>query len=336
MERRKKVTLVAVILSIGVGIAFLFRRPAADDKAAETAPTDRPFVAGNAWRPPAEPAARPGEGARFFGTIEPAGDKMIEPAGDKTATSAATQPPGPSVAEAPPVAETNKLVHAADVTVPWSTTPFTPPSEAGPAPRKERLESDPVGWATVKSRPEPLPAGADNLLEKRPPINVARQPVRKHKIVDGDTLARLAEKYLGRSDRALDLYEYNRDVLAGPDLLPIDREIRIPPDDYQRPAPAAEQPRLPLSPIVAPPAQAKAAGTNMTAISAAAPPSMAKTPAGPTYVVQPYDTLPLIARKLYGDLQAEQVLLAANRDRLKTPKDLRPGMTLLAPGAVKK
>jgi hypothetical protein len=51
---------------------------------------------------------------------------------------------------------------------------------------------------------------------------------RLHRITDGDTLPDLAEKYLGRSDRYLELYEANRRILAGPDLLPIGAELLIP------------------------------------------------------------------------------------------------------------
>lgn len=52
---------------------------------------------------------------------------------------------------------------------------------------------------------------------------------RTHKIVDGDTLEKLAERYLGSADRAMEIYEANRYVLPGPDVLPIGIELHIPP-----------------------------------------------------------------------------------------------------------
>ncbi len=52
--------------------------------------------------------------------------------------------------------------------------------------------------------------------------------VRTHKIVDGDTLADLAERYLGDADRYLEIYEANRDLLPSPGVLPIGVEIRMP------------------------------------------------------------------------------------------------------------
>ncbi|MHC4402726.1 MAG: LysM peptidoglycan-binding domain-containing protein [Planctomycetota bacterium] len=51
---------------------------------------------------------------------------------------------------------------------------------------------------------------------------------RVHKIVDGDTLAGLAARYLGSADRHRDLYEMNRDLLPSPTVLPIGAELRIP------------------------------------------------------------------------------------------------------------
>jgi nucleoid-associated protein YgaU len=49
-----------------------------------------------------------------------------------------------------------------------------------------------------------------------------------HKIIDGDSLALLAERYLGSASRAMEIYEANRDVLAHPEILPIGAELKIP------------------------------------------------------------------------------------------------------------
>jgi nucleoid-associated protein YgaU len=55
------------------------------------------------------------------------------------------------------------------------------------------------------------------------------EATRLHKIVDGDTLAALAERYLGSADRAREIFEANRSVLTDPELLPIGVELTIPP-----------------------------------------------------------------------------------------------------------
>jgi len=49
-----------------------------------------------------------------------------------------------------------------------------------------------------------------------------------HKIVDGDTLGDLAARYLGSANRALEIFEANRDLLTDPELLPIGVELKIP------------------------------------------------------------------------------------------------------------
>jgi nucleoid-associated protein YgaU len=53
----------------------------------------------------------------------------------------------------------------------------------------------------------------------------------EHRIADGDTLIKLAQKYLGRPNRYLEIYDRNRDVLTNPDLLPIGVILKIPPRD---------------------------------------------------------------------------------------------------------
>jgi nucleoid-associated protein YgaU len=50
----------------------------------------------------------------------------------------------------------------------------------------------------------------------------------EHTIVDGDTLSAIAQKYLGRADRYLEIFEQNRDVLHSPDILPIGKVLKIP------------------------------------------------------------------------------------------------------------
>jgi nucleoid-associated protein YgaU len=50
----------------------------------------------------------------------------------------------------------------------------------------------------------------------------------EHTIVDGDTLAQLAIRYLGTAERYLEIFELNRDILSTPDLLPIGTLIKIP------------------------------------------------------------------------------------------------------------
>lgn len=51
---------------------------------------------------------------------------------------------------------------------------------------------------------------------------------RTHVVVDGDSLERLASRYLSDPQRSREIYELNREVLSAPDLLPIGAELKIP------------------------------------------------------------------------------------------------------------
>jgi nucleoid-associated protein YgaU len=94
------------------------------------------------------------------------------------------------------------------------------PMEGGEAPPP--LAKDYPG----QSVPGPSIWGASlGLLPSAP----RQRPAQKHKIVDGDTLPKLAERYLGSADRAWEIYEANRELLPSPELLPIGVELTIPP-----------------------------------------------------------------------------------------------------------
>ncbi|HEY3394584.1 MAG TPA: hypothetical protein VGK58_17870 [Lacipirellulaceae bacterium] len=62
-----------------------------------------------------------------------------------------------------------------------------------------------------------------------PPVhNASEYESRSHIVVDGDSLAKLAERYLDDPQRANEIYELNRQVLSHPDVLPIGAELMIP------------------------------------------------------------------------------------------------------------
>jgi hypothetical protein len=55
-----------------------------------------------------------------------------------------------------------------------------------------------------------------------------RQGPRKHVIIDGDSLEKLATRYLDDPRRGSEIFELNRELLSSPDVLPIGVELRIP------------------------------------------------------------------------------------------------------------
>ena len=90
---------------------------------------------------------------------------------------------------------------------------------------------------------EPDGAGTDTpptakLLATDSPIRRAGKPpgpdaadaavMVRHRIADGDSLPELALRYMGDRRLYLELFEFNRDVLASPDLLPIGQAIKVP------------------------------------------------------------------------------------------------------------
>jgi LysM repeat protein len=86
--------------------------------------------------------------------------------------------------------------------------------------------------ADTLSLSQPLP---DELLADASSEATPAPATRTHRVVDGDTLAKLAARYLGSSDRYGEIFAANRPLLSTPDLLPIGVELVIPP--RQRPAP---------------------------------------------------------------------------------------------------
>ncbi|MDX1944777.1 MAG: tail protein X [Pirellulaceae bacterium] len=95
------------------------------------------------------------------------------------------------------------------------TTPRPDLSSLGPAPELP-IEFGPV-----------VPPPADWQPPRRP-LATPTPPARQHRLTDGDSLELLAQRYLGSTDRALEIFEANRDVLRVPDILPLGRVIRIP------------------------------------------------------------------------------------------------------------
>lgn len=119
-----------------------------------------------------------------------------------------------------------------------------------------RTSSMPEGVAaTDQEKPAGESPRADERDEKPRAVEhearVTSQPLRTHKIVDGDTLYYLAERYLGNGERYLDIFEANRDVLVDPEILMIGRVLKIPPRDAPpaRPAPSDAAEAAPLAPM---------------------------------------------------------------------------------------
>ena len=63
-------------------------------------------------------------------------------------------------------------------------------------------------------------------------------------MIDGDSLTRLARRYLGNAARWREIFEANAGVLEVPDVLPIGVELRITPTNTDRPQDRREHSQL--------------------------------------------------------------------------------------------
>jgi nucleoid-associated protein YgaU len=85
--------------------------------------------------------------------------------------------------------------------------------------------------------PPPIPdlrLVAPNNLPPWPNSFDEEETVRTHIIVDGDSLAKLAGRYLDDPRRSEEIFTLNRGVLSDPELLPIGLELKMPPRGVSR------------------------------------------------------------------------------------------------------
>lgn len=99
-----------------------------------------------------------------------------------------------------------------------------------PAEFREQLSAPPRRNATGRDDSRATARPWNSTPSDWPPKEFSRPaPARQHRIVDGDTLERLAERYWGDASRAAEIFEANRTILDDPQILPLGKVIRIPP-----------------------------------------------------------------------------------------------------------
>ena len=119
----------------------------------------------------------------------------------------------------------------------------------------------------VAPGPAPVPPTPRSLQLEEPRVRIrSEEPAppprtRMHRIADGDTLARIAQRYWNDATLAEALIAANRDRLSSPDPLPIGVELRIPPPPQRviTAKPALESAVEELPAPVRPPSAAPAA-----------------------------------------------------------------------------
>ena len=237
--------------------------------------------------------------------------KPAKPADSADAEPARIDRTAPSLVEHDPAAAARLSDHVDPVSNAVESPAPSAAADAGRSPSAPpRVAADPQAAAPQGPRAD------EN--DESPVDRVGRTPRRRgrtHRVRDGDTLSMLAADYLGSSQRYLEIFEANREILKNPDLLPIGAELKIPsPDAIVRQQAQATIER-PMAPLAARPSPA------------AAPPAGMKR----TYRVKTGDTLVAIAKQFYGDGERYQEIYEANRERLQVPDDLREGLVLDIP-----
>lgn len=241
-----------------------------------------------------------------------------------------------------------------------STTPPASPNLTGPSTNpndltdlRRRLDS----FAQTPATPDsgvPSPSGNGNALTSTPPTPTT--PDRMHPVQEGQTLYSIAKQYYGDGNLWKDLAKYNEGRVKG-DALRVGVTLKIPTKDVllgrtpsapanpttttSTPRPTTPGPtRVTGSPAL--PSSAPAGptfGAPLTSVETTGPtsgkPEVAPKPeaAKPsTYTVKSGDTLMHIAEKTLGSSKRWQDLMAANKNQLDEPEDLRVGMVLKIPG----
>ncbi len=108
------------------------------------------------------------------------------------------------------------------------------PNEFERSPRPELVALGPLPELPGQFGPAgagPHPTQRRDWKPARLKLPDARPKERRHRLTDGDTLERLADRYLGNPARAPEIFAINGDLLTAPDLLPLGKIIRIPPPD---------------------------------------------------------------------------------------------------------
>jgi nucleoid-associated protein YgaU len=205
MPLGKKIALVAAALLVSLAAASAFRRdipPISDSGTAATAQT-RQFIEPVTRRLTADSAVRPPRAHTPFRLA-----------------------PQPDPAFSPPLAATGAGTREL-AGLPLSYQRTLSPVGALMRPLEGAVAGD-TSREDIEDAPELFPATGPSAAQAGP---------RTHRIVDGDTLTKLAAEYLGSSDRYLEIYAINRDILNSPDLLPIGKTLKIPATD-SHPEPA--------------------------------------------------------------------------------------------------
>ncbi len=203
MSRVKKLLIVGLVLAVGTGLAWPFRKTGSLENTAQPSPisplpTYESLASDGGLTDPLpspHPLPREDPGPRHVvAKMASTGDSTITPTRELGDTSF-------------DLANHPALSHRPIVNSPEA---ISPTASQKPRARQTEAGSRPA-YATAEVAPE-----QERLLEV---VHVVRNT---------DTLEKLAKRYLGDKGRALEIFDLNREQLSNPHLLPIGAKLRIP------------------------------------------------------------------------------------------------------------
>ena len=256
--------------------------------------------------------------------------------------------PTPTPVQPAPVTAAKPQATEPPITVAGApTTPVTPPAPLAPAPIKPADPSKNPLARVAEAFNEPIvPVGGEQAPRSeatKPVIAAAALPpgARQYKAGAGDTVSRLASRFLGADNKANReaIIAVNPTLQKNPELVVMGRTYVIPaaPTASVAPAPLPTAPATPAAPAPAP-APAPVEIVQIPPAPTAAPTSpvnmpnpSAAVPGESYYVVKPGDSLTKIAVEQLGSPAAVPALMDLNQDTLKGTDVIRPNMKLRLP-----
>ncbi len=214
MSRVKKLLIVTFVLAIGIGMALPFRRQAGDS--VQPLPVDNPLQTSERTDsyerldPTANGSARLGNQRSKQVEAHMASTRDDELTAGRT--NGFDLADHPALATRPATARKDRAASQLD--------------QSSKVQTQDTFEQSPVTPQTLPGAGHARPAYATTLPTESDAAAWPEELI--HVVHNGDTLEKLAERYLGDSGRALELFDLNREQLSNPHLLPIGAELRIP------------------------------------------------------------------------------------------------------------
>lgn len=276
------------------------------------------------------PAGAPGQAQPEIGQSTSRGDRETPAALARFPAGAQTNAAGAAAGETPPGVESPPAGVAPEA--PKKALPGVWRPSRGASKSRSGSKTYPSAQETATKQVSGANASdpASDSANKSDEPKVSPQPRRegrttRHRVRDGDTLASLAEEFLGDASEFMVIYRANQDRLSAPDVLPIGVNLTIPLPDGTPPGNAAPDDNDPDDNV------SEEADRHIAESSQDRASRGVKVVGRRSYRVVEGDTLASIARRFYGDASRSDELLRANAEQLKSADDPRPGMTLRVP-----